>query len=472
MSDTYEQYVRDFDSLISKWRDAYVCAVHSYVGVKTSEGWRLLFGQILLEPSRGGISEKSFKFETEHITAGRFLRAVAKDYIDSVLTKAKAGQMDGVDNVISLVAEREGSFSTYFAPIYHPSISEGPRLPSLLIRGVSKHNLLAPVGDSREFDWEVRSADSPFDTLDELLVHCGLPTLMQMGDSTTLEIVARSPGAIGGASTISRGEAVIECRVASALDVGKLRLGYRIFQKDQLIERGSATGDTFQWHDENDLKIASFRIPAGKASYLQTFLSYDRITLHHWWITDPEKHLNPRHAIHQVFDQDIKILKKLLLEPEADKPYAFEGAVSTLLTLFGFSVSNYGRIPKLQEGPDIVAFTPSGHMGIIECTVGLLDKNDKLAKLVQRTTLIKEKLVGAGYGYLQLQPVIVTPLSRKEVAADLKSAGEHQIAVVCKEDIEAGLNQVRLPPNADKMFQDAKRLIPGSDQQSLFQRTT
>jgi len=41
----------------------------------------------------------------------------------------------------------------------------------------------------------------------------------------------------------------------------------------------------------------------------------------------------------------------MLLTPETDKPYAFEGAVATLLGLLGFSVANYGRIPKLQKGP-------------------------------------------------------------------------------------------------------------------------
>ena len=82
----------------------------------------------------------------------------------------------------------------------------------------------------------------------------------------------------------------------------------------------------------------------------------------------------------------------MFLKPDTDKPYAFESAVSTLLTLLGFSVANYGRIPKLQKGPDIIAVTPSGHVGIIECTIGLINENDKLAKLVQRTTLIKDEV--------------------------------------------------------------------------------
>ena len=468
MSNPYERDFDSFGTLLSAWKGAYVCAVHSYVGVKTAEGTRLLYGRVLLEPSLAGINETPFVFATEHIVAGRFVKSVAVDVTD-LIGKAKAGKMDGRDDVVSLAAETSGSFSAYFAPIYHPFISDGPRLPSLLIRGMAKHNLLVTSGDSRQLDWEMRAADVPFDTLDELLEHCELPTLAKFGDSTTLEIVARSPGAIGAVSTIDGDEAVIECRIARALDVSKLRLGYRILQKDQQTVRSSITGDTFQWRDETDLKIASHRISVGKAALLQAFLSYERISLHHWWVTDPKKHLNPRHAIHQVFDQDLELLRRMLLTPETDKQYAFEGAVSTLLCLLGFSAANYGRIPKLQKGPDIIVITPLGHVGIIECTVGLLNENDKLAKLLQRTKLIKAKLADAGYGYLQLQPAIVTPLSRDEVAVDFATAGEHGIAVICKEDIEGMLRQVVLPPNADRMFQEAKRLIPSS-QPSLFQQ--
>lgn len=91
-------------------------------------------------------------------------------------------------------------------------------------------------------------------------------------------------------------------------------------------------------------------------------------------------------------------------------------------------------------------------------SVGLLDRNDKLAKLVQRSMLIREKLDLAGYGFLQIQSVIVTPLSREEVAVNFETAGKHEIAVVCKEDLEEMLNQVSLPLNADRVFQEAKKL--------------
>ena len=180
--------------------------------------------------------------------------------------------------------------------------------------------------------------------------------------------------------------------------------------------------------------------------------------------TDPQKHLNPRHAVHQVFDEDMELLKMMLLKPESDKSDAFEGAVSTLCNLLGFSVVNYGRIPKLQKGPDIIAVTPAGKIGVIECTVGLPNEKDKLAKLVQRATLIKEKLTATGYGHVQIQAAIVTPLSRNEVVANLEDASKHNIAVICKEDIEKLLSRVGLPPNPENLFQELRRLVQGTNQ--------
>lgn len=467
MSSQQEHDYSEFETLIQSWVDAYQCAVTSYVGLKTAQGASLLFGRVLFEPSRVGLGISSFKFETEHVIAARFVADARPSGITSFLSKAKNGKITCIDNVNNLALETDGALSTYFSPIHHPLISEGPRLPSLVIRGIRKHDLLVKATDVRQLDWELKAADTPFDNLDELLIHCGLLTLTQMGDSTTLEVVARSPGMIGVASIITDGNAIIECRVADALDVARLRIGYKVFRKG-IVDRASVVGSTLEWRQESDIKVGTCHVPVGDASLLQAFLSYAGTSLHQWWITDPQKRFNPRYAIHQIFDEDIELLKQMLLKPETDKPYVFEGAVSTLLNLLGFSVSNYGRIPKLQKGPDIVAVSPSGHIGVIECTIGLLDENDKLAKLVQRAKLIRDRLNETGYGFLQLQPVIVTPLSRDEVTANLETAGKHNIAVVCREDLQAMLNQIRLTPNADQLFQEAKRLIPSAGQANLF----
>lgn len=465
LNDQQEQEFSSFKKFLTLWKDAYQCAVISYVGVKTAQGPRLLFGRVMLEPSRIGITVTKFKFETEHVIAARSVANATWSDVASFLERAKTGGIPSIDSTMILECDRGRNLSVYFAPIHHPLITEGPRLPCLVIRGISKHDLLIQATDSRQLDWELKASDIPFDNLDELSIQCGLPALTQMGDSTVLEIVARSPAWISDKSTIMGSEVRIQCNVANALDVGKIRVGYKVFQKDfVVVDRASVSGSTLEWQQENDIKIGICRVPVGDAPLLQVFLSYAGVCLHQWWVTDPQKHLNPRHAIHQVFDEDMELLKMMLLKPESDKPSAFEGAVSTLYNLLGFSVVNYGRIPKLQKGPDIIVVTPAGKIGVIECTVGLLNKNDKLAKLFQRTTLIKEKLTAAGYGHLQILVAIVTPLSRNEVVADLEFASKHNIAVICKEDIEKLLSRVSLPPNPENLFQELRRLVQGTNQ--------
>ena len=376
--DSYqEQQFSHFESLLSLWKDAYQCAVISYVGLKTAQGARLLFGRVLLEPTRTGVSEIPFRFETEHLIAARFLSGATPTDVQSFLVKARNGEIPSIDSETSIPIQPDGNLSIFFSPIHHPFVSEGPRLPSLRVSGASRHNLTVSVADSRVLDWELKAAETPFDNLDELLAQCNLPTQMQMGDSTTLEIVAKSPVLISAASAITGSDAVIECRLAIALDIGKLRLGYKILHKES-IERKSVSGSELNWRQDGDIKVGTYRTPVGDASLLQAFVSYAGVSHHQWWVTDPQKRLNPRHAIHQVFDEDLELLRRMLLKPETDKPYVFENAVATLLYLLGFSVSNYGRIPKLQKGPDIIAISPAGHVGVVECTVGLLDENDKL----------------------------------------------------------------------------------------------
>lgn len=465
LNDQQKQEFSSFEKLLTLWKDAFQCAVISYVGVKTAQGPRLLFGRVMLEPSRTGITFKKFNFETEHVIAARFVANASWSDVVSFLARAKTGGIPGIDNNMILECDKGRNLSVYFAPIHHPLITEGPRLPCLLIRGISKHDLLKQAADSRQLDWELKASDIPFDNLDELLIHCGLPMLTQMGDSTVLEVVARSPGWIGDRSTIMSSEARIECHFASALDIKKIKVGYKVFQKDfVVVDRASVSGSTLEWQQGNDIKIGICRLSVGDAPLLQAFLSYADVSLHQWWVADPQKHLNPRHAIHQVFDEKMESLKMMLLNPESYKPYVFEGAVSTLCNLLGFSVVNYGRIPKLQKGPDIIAVTPAGKIGAIECTVGLPNEKDKLAKLVQRTTLIKEKLTAAGYGHLQIQAAIVTPLSRNEIVANIEDASKHNIAVICKEDIEKLLSQAALPPNPENLFQELRRLVKGTNQ--------
>ncbi len=459
MTDIGNKEFNNFKALINHWIGAYEWCVYSFVALKATDGFRLLFGRLIFETGGFVNDKKDFNFETAHIKAGHFATKIDSKKIDVILENAMKGEFTLPDSYLQLTIEEGRPYSAYFYPIYHPFIKEGPRLPSLVIRGDTTHNLFVKTVSQEILDWEVRAADSPFYNIDELLIHCGLPVLNQMTDSTTCEIVGRSPAIIANTSIIKDGKGLIDCNISNGLDIRKLKVGYKILFKD-ITERGLASGNEFKLSVAPGFERVHIEISVRDASVMQVFLSYSDVALHQWWVFDPGKQLNPRYAIHQVFDPQLELLKEMLLKPNKSMSFVFENAVSSLLSLLGFSASNYGRIPKLQEGPDIIAVTPAGHIGVVECTTGLLDENDKLAKLVHRTKLIREKLETAGYGYLKIQPVIVTPLMRNDVAANLESAGKHGIAVMCKENIENLINQIGFPLNPERLFEEARDLIP------------
>ncbi len=468
-----EHYAREFDKFtahIAKWKHTYKWAVCQYVAIKGLDGNHLFSGRIVFEPTSQGLNLSPLSFESEHILAERHVFKIEANEIATILEEAKEGRIKIKDKLISLIVKQDNHLSVNFSfvdqSIVNEAIYEGFRLPSLRIDGDRKYELLAIVGDEL-LDWELKATDKPFYNLGDLLMHFGLPAYKQTGDSTSFEVIAKAPGLIENTSRILEDNAIIDCIVASNLNTKKIKMGYRLFKRDE-IERGKIDGHLITWILKDEINIGHCEIPAENTSVAQLFLSYEEIAFHQSWIIDPDKHLNPRHGIHQLFDRDLKILSELLFQPDADKATDFEFGISSLLNLLGFTVSNYGRIKKLQDGPDIIITTPAGHIGVIECTLGLLNNKDKLSKLVHRTNAIKEKMLLAGYGHLRIQPAIVTPLSKEAVSADFEKAGKHGIAVICKEDLENFLKQVTLFPNAEKLFEDAIRLIPGNDQGKQF----
>lgn len=463
--------VNEFIKLLSSWKEVYKWKIISFVAIKIPDAPKLLIGRIIFDSVKPH-ENLLFSFESTHLIAGREISNTTSEDIDLCITNAMEGKLVASEQTFSLYLKNSDTLGITFLPVYHPSVTFGPRLPSLIIRGSRKYELLSTPNFrlNETPDWDLKGADQPFDSLDELFTHLGFPTLHQAGDSAALEIIGTSPALISDDSKITNGSAQIKCRLAETADIKKVKFGYKIFHESS-VERASITGDAFEWVMEGLFKIGSARVSTKDAPTLQGFLSYNGISLHQWWIDDPEKRLNQRHAMHEIFDKELNFVRKSLLTPEGRQNRSFEHGMALLLSILGFSVSHYGKLSNMEDGPDIIAITPSGKVGVIECTTGLLNAKDKLVKLAQRTFLIKENLKKTGHGHLTVQPIIVTALPKSEVEAGLEQAGENGIAVVCKENIEELLKRVMLPPNPDALFREAQQLIPmvpETKQPSLF----
>jgi hypothetical protein len=292
-----------------------------------------------------------------------------------------------------------------------------------------------------------------------------------MGDMTILEVVAGAPASILDSSRIQQGHAIINCRMANGLLPMKLKLGYKV-QRGAVTDRSMIKGNRFQWTQKDDFQEGVAKIDVGDAPVLQTFLSYQETALHQWWVFDPDKRLNLRQAVYELFDQQLETLKTFLNGQGRDTSRDFEKGFAFLANLLGFAIVPFSIIPQLADGPDLIASTPNGNAVVIECTIGHLTENNKLAKLVRRTNLLKEKLRLAGHGHLKVQSIIVSLLSRSELQVELDEAGKHKVAVISKEELQTLINETILFPNAEELFTRIPELIPPSraveDQESLF----
>jgi len=446
--------INEFRDILSHWINSYKSLICAYFAVKINGKIQLKFGRIIFNTNTIKDTNLDFHIDTKHVVAGYKIIRTEPSTIEQLLCEAKEGKIKFSE--YSFIIDRP---FIRFDPIYHPKLSStsSPRLPNLIISGTETIDM-----DSQLFDWDLKSADQPFDSINEVLIYLGLPRLSEMGNVPVLEIIAHSPARISDQSTITEGRASIILKVSTGIDTNKTKLGFKVFNKNNIVEqRFSITGEKVNWTKNEDLLTGNYSFKIEDINLIQAFVSYDNVALHSWYVTDPQKQMNYRYSIHSLFDKNLDTLKGLLFEEKERKN--FEYGVALLLNILGFSVTHHGKIPKLQDGPDIVALTPIGNIGVIECTSGLLDKDDKLAKLVQRTNLIRKKLEETGFGYLSVQPVIITMLTRNEVSGHLEEAGKHNIVVVCKEELTELLNRATFPPDPEGLSKEAIRLIPENE---------
>lgn len=113
----------------------------------------------------------------------------------------------------------------------------------------------------------------------------------------------------------------------------------------------------------------------------------------------------------------------------------------------------------MSDAADVLVTTPQGHFAVVECTTGVLKAEHKLARLVERSEAVKQKLLLSNNQHLRVLPVIVTTKSREEVRGELEDAQRAGIVVVTRDDLPTLVSQTLRPPDADQLFAEAETTI-------------
>jgi hypothetical protein len=451
LSDHAARAVKDFAQSIHDQSAAYAeDSSFSFFALKTLDGWRLVSGRIFLNVVPPRLAPMTFV--SPNILAGNYpLKELAQSHLQIVANLLK-GQVDLPIAGLRFPAPSQGGYSSYFAPILEESRAIGKRVSSLTIRGDSVNV------DATAFDWELKASDPPFDSLGDLLSSLGLTNIRD--SQSTLEVVAMAIAEIDMGSKISGELAFPAIWLAKGLDTSRASIGYRIFSGGDVVRRGTLRGTDFKSWDTAGVSLrgeAGLEIPRG--GVIQCYARFNGVAHHQFWLSDPATFQNSRRAAYEAFDPGLQILRDYLAKNRGtDRDSSdVESAVGWVLWMLGFSCAQLGATKRTRDAPDIICFTPSGGVLVVECTTGTLKAEHKPSHLIDRAAAIRKNLDASGNRQARILPIIVTTKSREEVQADIEQAERHGVLVQTRESLEDLIGRTLTQHNADALFEEGIR---------------
>lgn len=453
-----------FDGLASWWDSYKKFSTVSYFAVKHESAFVLVQARLSLNPKQSD-SLPLAHYQTENIRAGRFQvadldvdpRQVVKMLTDGKLV-CSAGELQFPPN-------DEGSFAAHYLPFHPEGLQNGNRLSVLTIKGSARMEYIRQL----QFDWEVKAATTPYDNIAELLLEYGLGPLRD--DAVNLEVIASHVAAIDLSSTVTGNKARPALFLANGLSPDRATLGYRVFSQGRVVQRATIVGAMMQWEQRDALQYGTAEINIPPAAVLHCIATYAGSAQHQGWLLDSSTVQNPQRSAYEAFDEKLEVLHDFLSKSGGKGRDArdLETGVSWLLWMLGFSVAHLGGTDKTQDAPDLIVTTPSGNFVVIECTTGLLKTENKLARLVERTETLRQRLEASGNRHLHVLPTVITTKSRDEVRADLEQAERLGVLVLTRESLEDGLKRTLVLPNANALFTEAERTVQSA--QASYQNT-
>lgn len=349
-----------------------------------------------------------------------------------------------------------GSYEIGYQPL-HPAGGRTSRLAVLSINGADRKDIVS----QDVLDWEVRSADRPYDDVHELLQEYRLGFT---GDRISFEAILSHVIEVDHSSRVQENRAKLGLYLPRELRKDDASLGYRVVEKQRVVSRGLLRPGAMSWTDMGNHFSGSAEIDVPRGAVVHCVANYQNTAQYSYYATDPDNVPNDRRATYESFDPDLATLREWALRTQVKGSNArdMEAAVSWLLWMLGFSPILLGLFPKTQDAADIVATTPSGHYAVVECTVGMLRTDNKLPTVVRRANELRQRLHDGGSAHLRVIPVIVTSLPRSSVIAEIEQAERLGVGVATRETLEAAIERTLLPLHAEAIFIETEKQIAQS----------
>jgi len=450
--------LEEFLKSVDNWLDCYSRVGVSYLAVNTGDVKVLYYYRVVLNAGLYPYSLNKFRHESNQLVCGITEIKFSREWFGSLFENARKGEViiDGEKFLFALDPPQVENYT--YNKTGALGIRSLQRIPGIDIHGSDLRNHVREL-DMELMNWEVRAGSAAYDDVAELLTLLDFRRDLFSVSVPTIQIAALPPAVIASESSMNDGKATILLRVGKGTDRSKISLAYKVVSKEG-PHRQSVDPAHIKWIEGSERFDGMAEVDTGHGAQMHVFLQYGGEAINHWWIRDPNKFLNPFLAAYECFDEGSEVLKKLLFKPKEDT-IGFEVGVSVLLSILGLATSHLGIQERLQKGPDLVAYVPGVDAAlVIECTTDILSKGDKLAKLLERTHALREKLQASGYENVFVYPVIVSFLPRERLSADLSVASQNQVSVVALEQLQKWFDQRVFGPNQRALFDEIVGLVP------------
>jgi hypothetical protein len=455
--------LNEFFDVVRPWGSAYIDATFGFIGIRNGEGIDILHGHLIL-PS-GGIM-----FPTKHVEAGAIVGGIyrladAGETYESALLKLSAGEMATPFGDVRILVGPDDRISAVFNPHPFGFVNAQARMTKLSLFGTQGNHL--PSLDALTL--ALRAAETPYDSIEEFANDFSIVGFRR--DIATVEVTANNVAAVDLTRRVVGSRAEIGVFLASNLDPKECAVGYKVLFKGEVAERKRISGENLHWSKQENHWYGSAEISVPQAAVVQCFASYSGHAQHHGWIADPDTFPNLLRVLHHGFDTNLEVLKTYLFDEKHLEKHSrdFEAGITNLLFMLGFSVNPLVGKP-LEAGPDIIATTKNGNVVLVECTIGQINKDGKLGKLVDRAEVIRSHLNNAAYGHLRVLPVIVTARPKDAVGnIDFDAARRQGVLVMTKENLFDAIERSVVPQDAERMFAQGWESIHRQENSDLSQ---
>lgn len=461
------QHLESFRNLVLPWCDCYRQATRTWIAVSSSEGWRLRYARIHLDPEVTTDVMPEFTVKTAHIWAGVQIDALDKEGALAVLDDARDAPLlfKAHNERFDLGAGLQKSANYLFYPLGHSLLAAAHREPVLQISCAQSGDVSPP--DRATLEVELYSADPPINGIADLLSRVRAPDEVLQGMRLpSLDIVAVAPARLGEDCSLRDGVTRIQVCAAPGLNRDLFELGLVCIEKSGPPRSMRIDRATLAWPEGGDSLGGLAEVPRITAPTVVAFLRYNGHYIDRLTLADRGRSLNDLHELHRLIDRDDH-LKVLLSSANADQ---FEQGVALLFGNLGLAVLHYGSISEFGNGPDMYVVSKSGDFYVVECTTGHPDRRGKLQKLYKRAADVRDFWQRRGLTFSTVQAVLVTAMPRANTSEVATEAIDLGVSLICREDIDrlhASLSTAR-QPSAEEFRREVLAHIPRQESSDLF----